>query len=64
MDTVTRLLVIFGAMLVSAMMFALPILTALSFAFNWNGLVKILLVIATSGEYILVALGLTDRTDI
>lgn len=63
MNTVTTVLVTFGAILVTAIMFALPILTTLSFVFDWYGLVKMILVIATSGEFILCAMNITDRTD-
>lgn len=48
------LFIFIGSLVITAILLAIPVLTALSFVFNWNNFIKFILIMLVSSEFILV----------
>lgn len=47
------LFIFIGSFVITAILFSIPVITALSFVFDWDNCFKFLLVIFAAGEFIL-----------
>ena len=52
----TKIIKIIGSAIFAAVMYAVPIMLACAFCFNWNGFYKLIWLIIGAGQYLCLAI--------